>query len=114
MNRITKAGLIFCILLFMISSISYAQSNFYGELRGMVYDSVRKEPLPFANVILYQNKIIMAGVSTDLDGKYVIKPVKQGIYNLEASFVGYKIKIFKDIKIDSSGITVLNVLLFST
>ncbi len=66
-----------------------ASGNNYGSIYGTVYDSDMNEPMPFANVVLYKNGEICNGTITDYDGQYVIKPIEQGYYNLECSYIGY-------------------------
>ncbi|PLX06801.1 MAG: hypothetical protein C0596_13940 [Marinilabiliales bacterium] len=60
-----------------------------GSIRGTVYDDETYEPIPFANIALYQNGNVSNGTMTDLEGQYVIKPVQAGNYELECSYVGY-------------------------
>ena len=59
-------------------------------ISGIVTDSVNKEPLPFANVVLKYNDTIIARSQTDFDGKYILDSIASGYqYQLEASCVGY-------------------------
>lgn len=66
----------------------YAQvSN--ASVEGTVTDETTKEPVPYANVGLWQSGNLVAGTSTDFDGKFEIKPVKPGTYELKITSVGY-------------------------
>lgn len=67
---------------FLISGILQAQN---GKITGRVYDQINNEPLPFANVIIEGTTI---GTTTDADGKYELM-VEPGLYNVQASFIGY-------------------------
>jgi outer membrane receptor protein involved in Fe transport len=63
-----------------------------GVLQGKILDTDTKEPIPFANVAVFSGGDLVTGATTDFDGKYVIKPLNPGNYNVRASFVGYKSK----------------------
>lgn len=76
-------------ILLSASLLVFSQS---GALQGKVYDSDTKEPIPFANVAIFSGGDLVTGATTDFDGKYVIKPLTPGNYNVRASFVGYKTK----------------------
>lgn len=62
---------------------SWAQE---GLITGRVYDEINNEPLPFANVVIEELK---KGGTTDENGEYRIE-VPPGIYNVTASFIGYR------------------------
>lgn len=66
----------------------FAQSTF-GEIKGKVFDKDTKEPLPFANVYVKSNGDIV-GAQTDFDGKFTLKPLPAGVYDVVISFVGYQ------------------------
>ncbi|MBL7950677.1 MAG: carboxypeptidase regulatory-like domain-containing protein [Flavobacteriales bacterium] len=59
-----------------------------GEIRGRVLDP-DGNTLPSANVY---TKVAgeLVGAYTDLDGKFVLKPLPTGIYSVTVSFMGYK------------------------
>lgn len=88
----------------------------HGGLQGRLYDAETDEPLPFVNVVLLQNGSQITGVSTDMDGRYRIKPISPGIYDIHITSVGYqKVKIegvvinvnkftFQDVALDPSSI----------
>jgi TonB-dependent receptor len=56
-----------------------------GKIAGKVTDASTGDPLPGANVQLEGTSL---GVSTDLDGRYLIPNVPAGSYTLKASYVG--------------------------
>ncbi len=72
-----------CTLIFGVDS--YAQSG-SGEVKGLISDVAGG--LPGARVTVYQGGIVKFQGKTDMDGKYSIKPIPVGNYELEASFVG--------------------------
>lgn len=61
----------------------------FGSLQGSVVDSMTKDPLPFAPVIIYMNGIQKGAVLTDIYGNYVIKPIPAGAYDIKVTFMGY-------------------------
>lgn len=60
-----------------------------GSIQGEVVDKDTGEPLPFVQVVVMLNGNIVTGGSTDIDGKYNIKPVDPGTYDLQFRYVGY-------------------------
>ena len=72
-----------------------------GEIYGRIYDE-KKEGLDFASIMAYQNNIVKGGSKTDMNGNYKIKPLQSGIYDLKVTYVGYKEKIIKGVKVASS------------
>lgn len=60
-----------------------------GGVGGFVTDAKTSEPLPYANVSVFQNGRLISGANTNPDGSYTIKPLKTGYYQINASYVGY-------------------------
>ncbi|MCX7955035.1 MAG: carboxypeptidase-like regulatory domain-containing protein [Bacteroidales bacterium] len=90
-------------MFFLVCTIKiYSQS---GTLQGKVTDAATGEPMPFVNVALELNGQVITGGMTDLDGKYVIKPIPAGTYDVRVSFVGYNTILMKGIKIMGGKIT---------
>lgn len=74
----------FVLLIFSaFSHVLYAQTY---TIRGKIFNSETKEPLPFVPVIIKGTTI---GAQTDFDGNFVIKTTKMGD-SLIATYVGYK------------------------
>lgn len=80
-----------------------------GTLQGTITDSQTGEPLPFVNVVVFSNGTQSAGVNTDFDGKYVVKPIDPGTYDVLFSFVGYTSKKITGVKVSSNKITFNNI-----
>ena len=78
-------------LTFILSTICgfavMAQSS--GSIQGKIVDKATGESLPFASVIAELNGNQAGGAQTDIDGKFTIKPLTPGKYNIKATFVGY-------------------------
>lgn len=60
------------------------------ELEGTVSDNMTKEPIPYVTVILKNSKNdFLVGTTTNEEGQFILK-YKEGNYNFELSFMGYK------------------------
>ncbi len=70
-----------------------------GTLKGEIMDLDASEPLPFASVVLFLNGNQVSGTNTDFDGKYTIKPIQPGTYDVLISFVGYQSQKITGVKI---------------
>ena len=62
-----------------------------GALAGMVADAVTQEPVAFANVIAYAagTSEMKDGTTTNENGRFFIKDLPYGTYDVVISFVGY-------------------------
>jgi hypothetical protein len=90
----------------------FEKQNYYpgkGELRGKVIDASTLEPLPFADVVVFQNGSRKGGASTDLNGNYIIKPISPGTYDIIVNYVGYKDFQIKDFEIYDNRISFQNI-----
>ncbi len=76
----TKTLLLLNLLLIIFGVKSHAQ-----QLRGKVSDRTNGVPLAFVNIVFDHSE---RGVTTDIDGRFVIKSIK-GIEHLHFSYVGY-------------------------
>ncbi len=94
------------VLLLAANAALLAQS---GALQGKVIDKVTKEPIPFTNIIIESKGTQAGGTASDFDGKYTIKPITPGTYDVKASFLGYKPVQITDIPIRSGIIEYLNI-----
>ncbi len=87
---------LFALILLLSSTVLFAQT---GIIRGKVFDPINNEAIPFANVVLQGTTI---GTTTDIDGRYELTNLEPDLYNLEASFVGYKTKAVFEIQVFNS------------
>jgi outer membrane receptor protein involved in Fe transport len=92
-----KRNYIFIFFL-SISSFAFAQTN---NISGTINDQTGA-PLPGVNVILEGGTL---GAVTDFDGKYSINNVKNGTYNLTATYMGFK-NFSKSVTIQGADISV--------
>ncbi len=84
-----------------------------GEISGKVTDAETQETLPFANVALKRNGIMLHGVATDLDGFYTFNGLPPGTYDLEVSYVGYQVFKQTDIPVAIDQLVTVNVTMTS-
>ncbi|MDN4166826.1 TonB-dependent receptor [Cytophagales bacterium LB-30] len=86
------------LLTFLVlgTGATWAQS---GIIRGKVFNKLNNESVPFANVVIQGTT---TGASTDLDGKYEIKNLQPGLYNLEVSYIGYETQVLFEIEVTNA------------
>lgn len=75
------------------------------DIKGRVKDSQSKEPLIGATV-----KVIGSDVAsvTDIDGNFQLSGLKDGIYDIEIKYIGYKTAIKRQVKIEDNKVTTLD------
>jgi outer membrane receptor protein involved in Fe transport len=72
------------LLILILPTLIHAQN---GSLSGSITDKSNGDPLIGANVFI---KGTSKGAATDLDGTYLIKGIKAGVYDIEFTYIGYK------------------------
>lgn len=75
-------------------------------IKGRVFDPVTNEAIPFANVVLQGTSI---GAVTDIDGNYSIMVEEPGLYNVEASSVGYASTIVFEVQTFKNRAVIVNI-----
>ena len=83
------------LLLLVLSG--FAGSALAQEIKGVVTDKDSKDPIVNASVSVTQGGIAKGGIITDFDGKYSIKPLDPGYYDVTVSYLGYQTQ--KQIKV---------------
>ena len=97
--------LLFAFLVAMIGSqTSFAQVG-QGTIKGTITDGESGEPVPFANVVAYSGSNQVLGTTTDFDGKFTLKPLDPGNYDIQVSSVGFQTKRITDVAVSSDRIT---------
>ncbi len=84
-------------LLFLFLSFSVFAQN--GIIKGKVLEAKSNESVPFANVSIEGLPI---GVTTDIDGNYILENLEPGLYNIVVSFLGYKTQTIAEIQVTNS------------
>lgn len=77
-----------------------------GTIKGRVFDDLTNETVPFSNVALQETTY---GAVSNIDGNYEITGIEPGLYNVQASFVGYKTKTIFEVEVFASKPTVLDI-----
>jgi outer membrane receptor for ferrienterochelin and colicin len=92
MHLLVPLTVVFCFLL--LPGLAYGQN---GTISGVVEDQVSREPLPAANVQIIGTTL---GAGSDVDGRFVIRNVPPGTYQIRGSLVGYQATILSDIIVE--------------
>ena len=93
---------LYFFLIIISNNCLFAQVVFKGK----VTDKYTNQSLPYSNISLQQ---INYGVNTDQNGEFVIENIPPGLYNIEASFIGYKSKVVYEIEINNIANEYLNI-----
>ena len=80
------------LLLILSSSAAFSQ----GIIRGKISNPVNNQPVAFANVLILNTDL---GAVTDENGNYEITSIPPGLYNVRASFVGYKVQTIFEVQV---------------
>ena len=76
------------LLLMGLLAATSATAQNHGEIRGRIYDPVG-EPLPMATITTGTGSGTQ-GNTTDMDGRFVLKPLPPGIHSVRISFIGFQ------------------------
>ncbi|MBR6031033.1 MAG: TonB-dependent receptor [Bacteroidaceae bacterium] len=89
MNRLFFIFSLFSLFTFSPFTTAVAQKV---TLSGVVMDGAMNEPLPGAAVVLLQPKdsSLVAGVSSDVEGKFKLPSLKAGNYIFRISYIGFQ------------------------
>lgn len=106
------------IILFAVSNVAISQEQSTldkirqqqaqqgGTLSGKVTDIKSGEDLIGANVMIVNTKL---GASTDIEGKFQIKKISEGSYDVRITFLGYETKLISGVMIKTGETTTLNI-----
>ncbi|HWY38912.1 MAG TPA: carboxypeptidase-like regulatory domain-containing protein, partial [Bacteroidia bacterium] len=98
------------LLMMMISLSAFADG---GSIKVLVTEKATKEPIPFANVVVYLDKKQVAAGTSDIDGYCLIKPLEPGKYNVKAIYVGYQPAQVNDVSVSADKTTYITISLQS-
>ena len=75
--------------------------EFNGRISGNVFDAEYREPISYANIVLYKNEdnSQVTGTITDPNGYFQLTNIQPGIYLVEISFMGFQTHKIENIKI---------------
>lgn len=103
-----KSILAVLISLLLVSVLSAADT---GTIRGIIKDKATGEALTGVNILV---KGTYLGAATDADGFYIIQNIKPGEYEVEVSYIGYKIIRRTGVKVRAGETISLNFEMEST
>jgi outer membrane receptor protein involved in Fe transport len=93
---------------FFLAAAPPAAAQQTGAIAGVVVDGGNGETLPGANVSLKETTV---GTATDLNGRYKIKELEPGTYDVVFSFVGFQRKTVTGVEVTAGATTTLDVTL---
>jgi TonB-dependent receptor len=105
-SRVSAALAAFLCCALLGAAPALAQET--GSISGVVVDAANGESLPGANVSI---KGTTTGTATDLNGRYRIKGVEVGTYDLVFSFIGFQQKTITGVEVAAGETTKLDVTL---
>ena len=105
--RFTQRTAIHALALLLAPALCIAQT---GSLQGTVHDKDTGEEIVGANIIIAGTK---TGASTDIEGKYILKNVAPGKYDLKVSYVGYSSTTVTGVLVKPGEATTLDIALTS-
>jgi len=99
--------LVACTFFTLLSFSTSAQE--VGIIKGKLIDQQSSEPIMFATLALYdQNKSLVKGTETDLDGNYLLSDIPVGTYSLEGRYVGYATITITDLAVTAGEVSLLD------
>lgn len=81
-----------------IISLGIAQ-NTTGEIKGLITDE-QHNPATGAEIKALQGGVVIKNAVADIDGKYSIKPLQPGSYEVLVSYTGYKINRYAKVTVE--------------
>jgi hypothetical protein len=102
MNR----NIILCLLFLITLSLTAQVPT--QTIRGRVFDTDAKTPLPGANIVVL-NSVPLTGTTTDANGNFVLEKITVGRHSFQVSYMGYKPVIRPEILVSSGKEVFLSV-----
>jgi len=109
--QIFKPALISLLFLTCLLFPEFTQAQ-TGQISGVAMDSLSGEMLPGVNVAINIDGVL-TGTSTSGDGSYSIENLPAGSYDVQASYVGYLTRVYRNVQVASGQTTTLNIQLSS-
>lgn len=96
---------ILLVVIVALSSIqAFSQNN--GIIKGRVFNIKNNEPIPFANVIIWDTNI---GTVSDFEGNFIFTGLKPGFAEVRASAVGFKPFVSAELRVTNATATTVDV-----
>ncbi len=93
------------VLFFLLILPIYLYAGSVGRIKGKVTDLQTGEPLIGANIVVVGT---MFGAATDVNGEYVINNLDPGVYQVKASYIGYKAVTISNVRVSADLATDVN------
>jgi hypothetical protein len=84
---------------FILITLPFLLIGQQGTLKGRIYDESNNEPIPFANIVIFETT---TGSTSDLDGNFSFTGLQPGFVRLAVSAVGYETKVTEDFQVTNS------------
>jgi len=99
--------------LFFIALKAQPALNSTNIIKGVIMDSLTKQPLEYATITLFTkgSKKPFNGTVTDKIGSYILKDIPDGSYSVDFEFIGYKQFAIADIALNNNTTVVKNIAL---
>ena len=104
MNRLRKWIGATALMTLMAAQMMGAEET-EVNIRGSIKDQKSKEPLIGATVQVVGSNL---ATITDIDGNFQLSGIKDGIYDIEIKYVGYKTAVKRQVKIEDNKVTTLD------
>jgi len=100
MRKIKSIAHLTLLVLLILSSTAYTQTS-KGEISGTIIDKTSGVPLEAATIQVFKanTEELVNGGSSDKEGKFSIIEIKDGIYTVKISYIGYGNAIAKNVEI---------------
>lgn len=94
---------VFLLACMLIPGLARAQT---GQITGVVADSLSGQALPGVNVVIVGTQ---QGAASSAAGTFSIEGVEPGVYDLQATFVGYTTKVVEGIEVNAEEATEVEI-----
>jgi outer membrane receptor for ferrienterochelin and colicin len=90
-------------LIFFISA-SLQMKGQTGIIEGSVSDKASSESLIGTTIMIEGTTI---GTTSDIDGRFALRNIKPGVYNLRVSYISYNTKVIENVKVEAGRTTTI-------
>lgn len=115
MNNVTKL-ILSIMILFTINSFAQNQRvnnagnrmMMGGTIKGKVYDSVSKEPIVYANVVIFSSNdsVNVGGTVSTTNGEFELTKIRPGTYYLDVRFIGFETQRINNLQLSRGNNTI--------
>lgn len=77
-----------------------------GSIKGRIFDPINNEAVPFANVLIQGTTV---GTTSDDAGNYQINNLLPGLYNVQASAIGFKTALVYEVEVSNARTAIVDL-----